>query len=79
MDSKEIKEILDDLRKSFKEAIKNNAITEYSLNTGQTQTKVVYNVSQLSKEIELWERKYNEAIKYENNLNILYMRNENVF
>ncbi|HSQ97095.1 MAG TPA: hypothetical protein VLL98_00030 [Rickettsiales bacterium] len=60
------------------EASKNNGVAEYSLNTGQTVTRVVYSTEQLLKQIQYWERKYNEALQYENRTNVLIIRDENV-
>lgn len=78
MNSIEIKIILDNLRNSMIEASKNNGVAEYSLNTGQTVTRVVYSTEQLLKQIQYWERKYNEALQYENGTNVLIIRDENV-
>ncbi|HSQ97124.1 MAG TPA: hypothetical protein VLL98_00190 [Rickettsiales bacterium] len=78
MNSIEIKIILDNLRNSMIEANKNNGVAEYSLNTGQTVTRVVYNTEQLLKQIQYWERKYNEAIQEEKELNVIIIRDENV-
>ena len=78
MNSIEIKIILDNLRNSMIEASKNNGVAEYSLNTGQTVTRVVYSTEQLLKQIQYWERKYNEALQYENRTNVLIIRDENV-
>jgi len=72
----QIKTILDNLYNSMEEASKNNGVAEYSLNTGQTVTRVVYNTADLMKQIQYWERKYNEAIQNENQTNILIIRDE---
>jgi len=60
------------------EASKNNGVAEYSLNTGQTVTRVVYSTEQLLKQIQYWERRYNEAIQEEKGLNVIIIRDENV-
>ena len=60
----------------MEEASKNNGVAEYSLNTGQTITRVVYNTADLMKQIQYWERKYNEAIQNEQGTNVLIIRNE---
>jgi hypothetical protein len=78
MNSTEIKKILDNLYKSMEEASKNNGISEYTLNTGQTVTRVAYNTDNLLKQIQYWERRYNEAIQNENGSNITIIRDENV-
>ena len=78
MNSTEIKIILDNLHTSMLEASKNNGVAEYSLNTGQTVTRVVYNTEQLLKQIQYWERRYNETVQQENGTNILIIRDENV-
>jgi len=78
MNSTEIKIILDNLRNSMIEASKNNGVAEYSLNTGQTVTRVVYSTEQLLKQIQYWERRYNEVIQEENGTNVLIIRDENV-
>lgn len=62
----------------MEEASKNNGVAEYSLNTGQTITRVVYNTADLMKQIQYWERKFNEAIQEENETNIIPIRDENV-
>jgi hypothetical protein len=78
MTSAEIKKILDNLYKSMEEASKNNGISEYSLNTGQTVTRAVYNTDNLLKQIQYWERRYNEVLQEENYSNITIIRDENV-
>lgn len=78
MNSTEIKTILSNLHNSMLEASKNNGVAEYSLNTGQTVTRVVYNTEQLLKQIQYWERRYNETLQEENGTNILIIRDENV-
>jgi hypothetical protein len=78
MNSEEIKKILENLYKSMEEASRNNGVSEYSLNTGQTVTKVTYNTDNLLKQIQYWERKYNEALQQENGSNITIIRDENV-
>lgn len=60
----------------MEEASKNNGVAEYSLNTGQTITRVVYNTTELMKQIQYWERKYNEAIQNEKGINVLIIRDE---
>jgi hypothetical protein len=78
MNSKEIRKILDNLYKSMEEASKNNGIAEYTLNTGQTITRVAYNTDNLLKQMQYWERRYNEAIQNENSSNITIIRDEDV-
>ena len=78
MNSQQIKSILTNLYNSMEEASKNNGVVEYSLNTGQTITRVVYNTTELMKQIQYWERKYNEAIQNESGTNILIIRSEDV-
>jgi hypothetical protein len=79
MNSIEIKIILDNLHNSMIEASKNNGVAEYSLNTGQTVTRVVYSTEQLLKQIQYWERRYNEAIQEEKGLNVIIIRDENSY
>ncbi len=76
MNSQQIKSILTNLYNSMEEASKNNGVAEYSLNTGQTITRVVYNTAGLMKQIQYWERQYNEAIQNESQTNILIIRDE---
>ena len=78
MNSQQIKTILTNLHNSMEEASKNNGVAEYSLNTGQTITRVVYNTADLMKQIQYWERKYNEAIQNEKGINVLIIRDEDV-
>lgn len=78
MNSQQIKSILTNLYNSMEEASKNNGVAEYSLNTGQTVTRVVYNTADLMKQIQYWEKKYNEATQNEGGTNILIIRSEDV-
>ncbi len=78
MNSQQIKSILTNLYNSMEEASKNNGVAEYSLNTGQTVTRVVYNTADLMKQIQYWEKKYNEATQNESGTNILIIRSEDV-
>ena len=78
MNSQQIKTILTNLHNSMEEASKNNRVAEYSLNTGQTITRVVYNTADLMKQIQYWERKYNEAIQNEKGTNVLIIRDEDI-
>ena len=78
MEITQIKTILQNLHNSMEEASKNNGVAEYSLNTGQTVTRVVYNTAELMKQIQYWERKLNEAIQESSGTNIIAIRDENV-
>jgi hypothetical protein len=78
MNSPKIKKILDNLYKSMEEASKNNGISEYTINTGQTVTRVAYNTDNLLKQIQYWERRYNEVLQGEIGANVMIIRDENV-
>lgn len=76
MEITQIKTILKNLHNSMQEASKNNGVAEYSLNTGQTITRVVYNTEELMKQIKYWERKLNEALQ--DGRNVMIIRGEDV-
>jgi hypothetical protein len=62
----------------MEEASKNNGVAEYTLNTGQTTTRVAYNTDNLLKQIQYWERRYNEVLEEERGANVIIIRDENV-
>lgn len=77
MNSTELKKILDGLYNTLDSLNQHGGIKEHSINTGQTDIRVQYSsLSEITKAIREYERRYQEALREEQGNTIFAIRDE---